>query len=175
MRFASFFLSKVGLCFLLSSGLLLTRLASLSGSDVRAIVSAACQRTEGGMVADPRFSTVDDLVSLDPELYHGLMILKNYTGNVETELSLNFTVTDEGELACSSSLLLRHSANLTLHRNRFWRLSHHRPHTRRLRNRSDQREPDPVHIPHVALVRLPPSSYSYPGHVWLILSPPLPS
>lgn len=40
---------------------------------------------------------MDDLASLDPELYHGLMILKNYTGNVE-ELSLNFTVTNEGEL-----------------------------------------------------------------------------
>lgn len=45
--------------------------------------------------------TVDDLASLDPELYHGLMILKNFTGDVESELSLNFTVTDEGELLLS--------------------------------------------------------------------------
>jgi ubiquitin-protein ligase E3 C len=40
---------------------------------------------------------VDDLASLDPELYQGLIFLKNHVGNVETDLSLNFTVTDEGE------------------------------------------------------------------------------
>jgi len=34
------------------------------------------------------------LQSLDPELYSGLLQLKNYPGNVETDLSLNFTVTD---------------------------------------------------------------------------------
>ncbi|KAG0322236.1 hypothetical protein BGZ99_003435 [Dissophora globulifera] len=37
---------------------------------------------------------LDDLPSLDPELYRGLMFLKNYDGNVE-DLSLNFTVDDE--------------------------------------------------------------------------------
>lgn len=41
-------------------------------------------------------ATVDDLSSLDPELYSGLLFLKNYVGNVETDLSLNFTVTDDG-------------------------------------------------------------------------------
>ncbi|KAG8741598.1 hypothetical protein FRC10_002671 [Ceratobasidium sp. 414] len=41
-----------------------------------------------------RQSSIDDLASLDPELYQGLMFLKNYKGNPE-ELSLNFTVTDE--------------------------------------------------------------------------------
>ncbi|KAG9127108.1 hypothetical protein FRC07_000668 [Ceratobasidium sp. 392] len=41
-----------------------------------------------------RQSYIDDLASLDPELYQGLMFLKNYKGNPE-ELSLNFTVTDE--------------------------------------------------------------------------------
>lgn len=41
--------------------------------------------------------TVDDLSSLDPELYKGLLVLKNYVGNVEEDLSLNFTVTEEGE------------------------------------------------------------------------------
>lgn len=40
---------------------------------------------------------MDDLASLDPELYTGLMFLKNYAGNVEADLSLNFTVTQEGE------------------------------------------------------------------------------
>ncbi|GJJ77422.1 ubiquitin-protein ligase E3 C [Entomortierella parvispora] len=37
---------------------------------------------------------LDDLPSLDPELYKGLMFLKNYEGNVE-DLSLYFTVDDE--------------------------------------------------------------------------------
>lgn len=41
-----------------------------------------------------RQSYINDLASLDPELYQGLMFLKNYKGNPE-ELSLNFTVTDE--------------------------------------------------------------------------------
>ncbi|GAA5986939.1 hypothetical protein JCM5350_000914 [Sporobolomyces pararoseus] len=40
-------------------------------------------------------SYLDDLASLDPELYAGLLKLKNYPGNVEEDLSLNFTVTDE--------------------------------------------------------------------------------
>lgn len=39
---------------------------------------------------------MDDLNSLDPELYTGLMFLKNYAGDVEADLSLNFTVTDSG-------------------------------------------------------------------------------
>lgn len=52
----------------------------------------------------PLLSTVDDLASLDPELYHGLMILKNFTGDVESELSLNFTVTDEGMSTLSSQM-----------------------------------------------------------------------
>ncbi|KFH64448.1 hypothetical protein MVEG_09184 [Podila verticillata NRRL 6337] len=37
---------------------------------------------------------LDDLPSLDPELYRGLMFLKNYEGDVE-DLSLFFTVDDE--------------------------------------------------------------------------------
>lgn len=42
-----------------------------------------------------RQSYLDDLASLDPELYRGLLFLKNYQGNVEADLSLNFTVTQE--------------------------------------------------------------------------------
>lgn len=38
---------------------------------------------------------MDDLASLDPELYNGLIFLKNYAGDVEKDLSLNFTVTEE--------------------------------------------------------------------------------
>ncbi|KAF7300491.1 HECT-domain-containing protein [Mycena chlorophos] len=42
---------------------------------------------------------LDDLASLDPSLYRGLLFLKHYTGDVE-DLSLNFTadVDDEGTL-----------------------------------------------------------------------------
>ena len=40
-------------------------------------------------------SYLDDLASLDPELYKNLLFLKNYTGNPE-DLSLNFTVASEG-------------------------------------------------------------------------------
>jgi len=37
---------------------------------------------------------LDDLASLDPDLYQGLIFLKHYPGNPE-DLSLNFTVVDE--------------------------------------------------------------------------------
>lgn len=43
-------------------------------------------------------SFLDDLEqvqSLDPELYRGLIQLKNYTGDVEQDLALNFAATDE--------------------------------------------------------------------------------
>lgn len=46
-------------------------------------------------------SFLDDLASLDPDLYHGLIFLKHYTGNPE-ELSLNFTVAEEGALISPS-------------------------------------------------------------------------
>jgi ubiquitin-protein ligase E3 C len=41
-----------------------------------------------------RQSFLDDLASLDPDLYQGLIFLKHYPGNPE-ELSLNFTIVDE--------------------------------------------------------------------------------
>ncbi|KAI9340255.1 hypothetical protein BDR26DRAFT_1007571 [Obelidium mucronatum] len=44
-----------------------------------------------------RQSYLDDLLTLDAELYNGLMFLKNYKGNVEQDLSLNFTATEEGK------------------------------------------------------------------------------
>ncbi len=40
-------------------------------------------------------SFLDDLASLDPVLYQGLIFLKHYPGNPE-DLSLNFTIVDEG-------------------------------------------------------------------------------
>ncbi|BGP20322.1 hypothetical protein JCM10213_002049 [Rhodosporidiobolus nylandii] len=42
-----------------------------------------------------RQSYLDDLASLDPELYRGLIKLKTYPGNVEEDLSLNFTITED--------------------------------------------------------------------------------
>jgi ubiquitin-protein ligase E3 C len=41
-------------------------------------------------------SIVDELPSLDPELYKNLIFLKNYAGDVE-ELALNFTCVSEGK------------------------------------------------------------------------------
>ena len=46
--------------------------------------------------ADAR--AVDDLASLDPELYDGLVKLKTYDGNV-SDLGLTFSVDDEGAMA----------------------------------------------------------------------------
>lgn len=40
-------------------------------------------------------SFLDDLASLDPDLYRGLIFLKHYQGNPE-DLSLNFTIAVEG-------------------------------------------------------------------------------
>lgn len=40
-------------------------------------------------------SFLDDLASLDPDLYQGLVFLKNFTGNME-DLSLNFTAATDG-------------------------------------------------------------------------------
>ncbi len=49
-----------------------------------------------------RQSFLDDLASLDPELYKGLIYLKHYTGNPE-DLSLNFTIVDQGQRVFISS------------------------------------------------------------------------
>lgn len=40
-------------------------------------------------------SYLDDLPSLDAELYNGLVFLKNYGGDVERDLCLNFSVNDQ--------------------------------------------------------------------------------
>jgi ubiquitin-protein ligase E3 C len=40
-------------------------------------------------------SFLDDLASLDPDLYNGLIFLKHYEGNLE-EMALNFTVAVDG-------------------------------------------------------------------------------
>ena len=55
-----------------------------------------------------RASGFDDLASFDLDLYQGLVKLKNYTGSVEEDLSLNFTVTDDGEKGIRSFFILRY-------------------------------------------------------------------
>jgi len=42
-----------------------------------------------------RQSFLDDLASLDPDLYKGLLFLKHFEGNPE-DLALNFTVAIDG-------------------------------------------------------------------------------
>jgi hypothetical protein len=75
VAFAGFFLAKVRLCHLIASprGCLLCRPYQWLGKQ----------------------SFLDDLASLDPDLYQGLIFLKHYPGNPE-ELSLNFTIVNEG-------------------------------------------------------------------------------
>ena len=62
-----------------------------------------------GITLEPKFAdfflrrligkpnTLNDLKSLDPELYKQLIFMKNYDGNME-DLSLSFSVTDENEV-----------------------------------------------------------------------------
>ncbi|TPX33541.1 hypothetical protein SeMB42_g07460 [Synchytrium endobioticum] len=52
-----------------------------------------------------RQSYLDDLPSLDPDLYHSLMFLKNYTGDVEKDLMLTFTK-DESEFGTTRTIEL---------------------------------------------------------------------
>ena len=50
-------------------------------------------------------SYLDDLASLDPELYKNLLFLKNYTGNPE-DLSLTFAVVEDGAFSPAPLRLL---------------------------------------------------------------------
>ncbi|PIL22973.1 transporter [Ganoderma sinense ZZ0214-1] len=60
-------------------------------------------------------SYLDDLASLDPELYQGLMQLKHYTGDPE-ELSLNFAVAHEEFGETRSIDLLPNGSNIAVTR-----------------------------------------------------------
>lgn len=60
-------------------------------------------KTEGFIQWLGKQSFLDDLASLSPDLYKGLLFLKNYTGDPE-ELSLTFAVNEEGELPVIASL-----------------------------------------------------------------------
>ncbi|KIK56337.1 hypothetical protein GYMLUDRAFT_47102 [Collybiopsis luxurians FD-317 M1] len=58
-----------------------------------------------------RQSFLDDLASLDPDLYKGLVFLKHHTGNFE-DLSLNFTVEVEEFGATRTVDLVRNGSNI---------------------------------------------------------------
>ncbi|KAI0820473.1 HECT-domain-containing protein [Trametes gibbosa] len=60
-------------------------------------------------------SWLDDLASLDPELYQGLIFLKHYTGDPE-ELSLNFTVAQEEFGVTQSADLIPNGSNIPVTR-----------------------------------------------------------
>lgn len=90
----------------------------LNGWGSRVIVRASLVSSESALM----LSAVDDLSSLDPELFEGMIFLKNYLGNVEADLSLNFTVTDDGQsFPCVTTTLAEHF------RNRLWSATNDRP------------------------------------------------
>lgn len=60
-------------------------------------------------------SFLDDLASLDPELYQGLIFLKHFTGNPE-DLSLNFTVAVEEFGVTTSIPLIPNGEQVTVNR-----------------------------------------------------------
>ncbi|KAJ3505226.1 hypothetical protein NLJ89_g7531 [Agrocybe chaxingu] len=62
-----------------------------------------------------RQSFLDDLASLDPELYNGLIFLKHYAGNPE-DLSLNFTVAIEEFGVTKTIDLIPNGSNITVTR-----------------------------------------------------------
>ncbi|PCH39963.1 HECT-domain-containing protein [Wolfiporia cocos MD-104 SS10] len=60
-------------------------------------------------------SFLDDLASLDPDLYQGLIFLKHYTGDPE-ELSLNFTVAEEEFGVAKTVELIPNGSNIPVSR-----------------------------------------------------------
>ncbi|KAK9238898.1 hypothetical protein V1525DRAFT_399815 [Lipomyces kononenkoae] len=56
-------------------------------------------------------NTFDDLWSLDPELYRGLIKLKNYSGDVESDFGLNFTITNSHNITVE---LIRNGAHVAV-------------------------------------------------------------
>ncbi|KAK9429659.1 hypothetical protein V1505DRAFT_329875 [Lipomyces doorenjongii] len=56
-------------------------------------------------------NTFDDLWSLDPELYRGLIKLKKYQGDVESDFGLNFTITNSHNLTVD---LIRDGAHVAV-------------------------------------------------------------
>ncbi|KAI0039666.1 HECT-domain-containing protein [Auriscalpium vulgare] len=84
-------------------------------------------------------SFLDDLESLDPELYQGLVFLKHYTGDPE-DLALNFTISDEEFGVAKTIELVPHGSNIAVTRSNrleyIHRVSHYRL-TRQIKRQSD--------------------------------------
>ncbi|KAH9925375.1 HECT-domain-containing protein [Epithele typhae] len=84
-------------------------------------------------------SWLDDLVSLDPELYQGLLFLKHYKGNPE-ELSLNFTVAEDEFGVAKTIDLIPNGSNVAVSReNRLqyiYLIAHYRL-TKQIKRQSD--------------------------------------
>ncbi|KAH8977914.1 HECT-domain-containing protein [Lactarius hatsudake] len=84
-------------------------------------------------------SFLDDLASLDPDLYQGLIFLKHYPGNPE-DLSLNFTIADE-EFGVARTIDLKpNGSNIPVTRDNkleyILRVSHYRL-TKQIKQQSD--------------------------------------
>lgn len=84
-------------------------------------------------------SFLDDLVSLDPDLYNGLIFLKHYTGNTD-DLSLNFTIAVD-EIGVTKTIdLIPNGSNIAVTKeNRLkyiYLVSHYRL-TKQIRRQSD--------------------------------------
>lgn len=84
--------------------------------------------------------TLNDMRDMDPDIYHHLLALKNWTGNVEEDFGLNFTITDnmtiddKGNTFSKTRELIQNGANTPvtnanrlLYIDRFvrYRLQHH--------------------------------------------------
>lgn len=94
-----------------------------------------------------RQSFLDDLASLDPDLYQGLIFLKHYPGNPE-ELSLNFTIVDEGGLGFR---IKKGVYGLQCLLARVWCYSNDRPQTQRQQYPSNARQQTRIHPPRITL------------------------
>jgi len=90
-------------------------------------------------------SFLDDLASLDPELYNGLVFLKHYTGNAE-DLSLNFTVAVDGVLTFTDVLIIIQQLL-----NRVWHYQVYRSDAEWQRDASDEGEPVDLHLSDLTL------------------------
>ena len=127
VAFAGFFLAKVCLCHLIASprGCLLRYPYQWLGKQ----------------------SFLDDLASLDPDLYQGLIFLKHYPGNPE-ELSLNFTIVNEGGVGFEPKV---GTSDPQRRLRRVWRHANNRPQTQRRQHPCNARQQTRVHPPRVTL------------------------
>ena len=90
-------------------------------------------------------SYLDDLVTLDPELYKGLVYLKNVEGSID-HLALNFAITHDGKLV--PIVFGRPSLNYL---SRIWHNTHSGPDPKRLHNSRNTRKQTSVYLSCIAL------------------------